>query len=68
MAGFTISCPVGDEPLSPGNPNLSSKAEAYRFDCKAHGFIGLSWWPAWSATRRERSRRQPIHTVSYATI
>ncbi len=40
MAGFTISCPVGDEPLSPGNPNPSSKAKAYRFDCKAHGFIG----------------------------
>ena len=40
MSGFTISCPVGDEPLSPGNPNPSSKAKAYRFDCKAHGFIG----------------------------
>jgi hypothetical protein len=32
MTDFTISCPVGDEPLSPGNPNPSSKAKADRFD------------------------------------
>jgi hypothetical protein len=40
VADFTISCPVGDEDLSPGNPNPSSKAKAYRFDCKKRGFIG----------------------------
>jgi hypothetical protein len=40
MTDFTITCPVGDEPLSPGNPNPSSKAKAYRFDCREHGFLG----------------------------
>jgi len=40
MTDFTISCPVGDEPLHPVNPNPTSKARAYRFDCREHGFIG----------------------------
>jgi hypothetical protein len=40
MTDFTISCPVGDEPPPPGNPNPSSKAKAYRFDCREPGFLG----------------------------
>lgn len=40
MADFTSSGSVGDEDLHPANPDPSSRAKAYRFDCRGHGFHG----------------------------
>jgi hypothetical protein len=53
MSEFTISCPVGDEPLPPINPNPTPKARSYRFDCREHGFIGYIQRPIIDRLERE---------------